>query len=44
MAIHQHRSAASGATPASEANAVINNFDNLRAADQQSLLNFLRSR
>jgi CxxC motif-containing protein (DUF1111 family) len=43
MAIHQHRSAPSAATPASEANAVINNFDKLRVTDQQDLLNFLRS-
>jgi CxxC motif-containing protein (DUF1111 family) len=44
MAIHQHRSGPSAATPASEANAVINNFDKLGATDQQNLLNFLRSR
>ena len=43
MAIHQHRSAASGATPASEANAVINAFDTLGVRAQQDLLNFLRS-
>ena len=43
MAIHQHRSGPSAATPASEANAVINNFDKLRVTDQQDLLNFLRS-
>jgi CxxC motif-containing protein (DUF1111 family) len=43
MAIHQHRSGPSAATPASEANAVINNFDNLPVRDQQDLLNFLRS-
>jgi len=44
VAIHQHRSAGSAATPASEANAVINNFDALPATAQQDLLNFLRSR
>ncbi len=43
MAIHQHRSGPSAATAASEANAVINNFDMLPVTDQQDLLNFLRS-
>ena len=43
VAIHQHRSGPSTATAASEANAVINNFDMLPDASQQDLLNFLRS-
>ena len=43
VAIHQHRSGPSAATAASEANAVINNFDMLPDASQQDLLNFLRS-
>ena len=42
-AIHQHRSGPSAATAASEANAVINNFDMLMDTSQQDLLNFLRS-
>ena len=42
-AIHFHRSGPSAATAASEANAVINNFDMLPDASQQDLLNFLRS-
>jgi CxxC motif-containing protein (DUF1111 family) len=41
-AIHDHRSGPR-ATAASEANAVINNFDMLPDASQQDLLNFLRS-
>jgi CxxC motif-containing protein (DUF1111 family) len=44
MAIHQHRSGGNAQIPASEANAVINNFDTLPVTDQQDLLNFLRSR
>ena len=43
VAIHQHRSGPSAATAASEANAVINNFDMLPDTSQQDLLNFLRS-
>jgi hypothetical protein len=43
MAIRQHRSGPSAATAASEANAVINNFDMLPVTYQQDLLNFLRS-
>jgi CxxC motif-containing protein (DUF1111 family) len=42
-AIHFHRSGPSAATAASEANAVINNFDMLPDTSQQDLLNFLRS-
>ena len=43
QAILDHRSNATSAFPASEANAVINNYAALSAADQQNLLNFLRS-
>jgi len=43
QAILAHRSNANGTFPASEANAVINNFAALSAADQQHLLNYLRS-
>ncbi|HEY4846277.1 MAG TPA: di-heme oxidoredictase family protein [Methylocella sp.] len=42
-AIHEHRSGPRAATAASEANAVINNFDKLPDTSQQDLLNFLRS-
>jgi CxxC motif-containing protein (DUF1111 family) len=42
-AIYAHRSPASSQFPASEANAVINNFQNLPASDQQAILDFLRS-
>ena len=43
QAIYAHRSPASSQFPASEANAVINNFQNLSKADQQAILDFLRS-
>jgi CxxC motif-containing protein (DUF1111 family) len=43
VAIHQHRSGPSTTTAASEANAVINTFDELPDTSQQDLLNFLRS-
>jgi CxxC motif-containing protein (DUF1111 family) len=42
-AIEEHRSAATKNLPASEANAVIDNFDRLLGQDQQSILDFLRS-
>ena len=42
-AIYDHSSPSSAAYPASEANAVINNFRNLPKADQQAILDFLRS-
>ena len=42
-AIRAHRSAASSQFPASEANAVINKFQNLPRSDQQAILDFLRS-
>jgi len=38
-----HRSAKSKDFPASEANAVINNFQELPVSDQQAILDFLRS-
>jgi len=43
VAIRAHRSAASGQFGASEANQVINLFDALPPAQQQDILNFLRS-
>jgi CxxC motif-containing protein (DUF1111 family) len=43
QAILAHRSNGNGTFPASEANAVINNFAALSATDQQNLLNYLRS-
>jgi hypothetical protein len=43
QAIYAHRSGASSQFPASEANAVINNFQNLPISDQQAILDFLRS-
>ena len=43
VAIRAHRSAASSQFPASEANAVINKFQNLPRSDQQAILDFLRS-
>ncbi len=43
VAIHQHRGGPSAVTAASEANAVISNFDILPGAAKQDLLNFLRS-
>jgi hypothetical protein len=43
QAIYAHRSPASSQFPASEANAVVNNFQNLPTADQQAVLDFLRS-
>jgi hypothetical protein len=42
-AINQHFSPASSDYPASEANAVINNFQSLQRNDKQSILDFLRS-
>jgi CxxC motif-containing protein (DUF1111 family) len=42
-AIHQHQSGNSRDQNASEANAVISNFNNLSEWDKQNLLNFLRS-
>jgi CxxC motif-containing protein (DUF1111 family) len=42
-AIYAHRSPASAQFPASEANAVINNFQNLAPSDRQAILDFLRS-
>ena len=42
-AIYAHRSPASSQFAASEANAVINSFQNLPASDQQAILDFLRS-
>jgi hypothetical protein len=43
QAIYAHRAAGSSQLPASEANAVVNNFQNLPTADQQAVLDFLRS-
>jgi hypothetical protein len=43
QAIYAHRSPASSQFLASEANAVISNFQNLPALDQQAILDFLRS-
>ena len=42
-AVNQHFSPASNGYPASEANAVINNFQTLSRRDQQAILDFLRS-
>jgi len=42
-AIQQHKSAATATQAASEANAVVDNFNNLPGPQQQDLLNFLRS-
>jgi len=42
-AIHEHRSGSTTQNNASEANGVINNFDNLGENQKQDLLNFLRS-
>ena len=42
-AIYAHRSPASVQFPASEANAVIDKFQNLTAKKQQAILDFLRS-
>ena len=42
-AINQHFSPASSDYPASEANAVINNFQSLQRTDKQAILDFLRS-
>jgi CxxC motif-containing protein (DUF1111 family) len=42
-AILAHRSSSNSRFPASEANEVINRFDNLGERDKQDLLNFLRS-
>src|SRR6266849_2596026 len=43
QAIKQHFSLASGPYPASEANAVVQNFRRLSVTDQQAILDFLRS-
>ena len=43
QAIQAHSSQASPPYPASEANAVIANFNALSPQDQQDLINFLRS-
>jgi CxxC motif-containing protein (DUF1111 family) len=43
VAIQAHRSAGDARFPASEANAVIDNFNRLNEAQKQDLLNFLRS-
>ena len=42
-AIREHKSGPRGAFPASEANAVVDNFNALGEAQKQDLLNFLRS-
>ena len=42
-AIREHRSAGNGKFGPSEANKVIDNFDNLNNSSTQDLLNFLRS-
>ena len=42
-AIQAHRSRANATYPASEANGVINKYNDLRERDKQDLLNFLRS-
>jgi hypothetical protein len=42
-AIRAHQSFGNFRFPSSEANAVIDNFNNLRESDQQDLMNFLRS-
>ena len=41
--IADHSSNANSQFPASEANQVIQNFNNLSNSDQQAILNFLRS-
>jgi len=43
VAIRQHQSAATATQEASEANAVVSNFNGLSEPDKQHLLNFLRS-
>ena len=43
QAIQDHSSQAGNGYPASEANTVINNFNDLSSSNQQDLLNFLRS-
>jgi CxxC motif-containing protein (DUF1111 family) len=43
VAIKQHFSPKTAAYPASEANAVVSNFVRLPPADQQAILDFLRS-
>ncbi|HUI84346.1 MAG TPA: di-heme oxidoredictase family protein [Candidatus Binatia bacterium] len=43
QAIEAHASPGNHQYPASEANAVVNNYNRLPASDQQDLLNFLRS-
>jgi CxxC motif-containing protein (DUF1111 family) len=43
LVITNHRAGATTTTPASEANAVVANFNALSAAQKQDLLNFLRS-
>ncbi len=42
-AVREHFSSASSKYPASEANAVVHNFNRLSPADQQAILDFLRS-
>jgi hypothetical protein len=42
-AIQAHKSAANSRSQASEANAVVDNFNQLSQTQQQDLLNFLRS-
>jgi CxxC motif-containing protein (DUF1111 family) len=42
-AIQEHKSRGNGTFGPSEANAVVDNFNNLRESDKQDLLNFLRS-
>jgi hypothetical protein len=43
QAIQAHRSAANSRFRASEANSVIDRYNQLRESDKQDLLNFLRS-
>jgi hypothetical protein len=43
QAIEDHYSLGNGAYPNSEANAVVQNFNNLSNQNQQDLINFLRS-
>jgi len=43
QAIQAHASSSNRHYPASEANAVVNNYNHLSPSDQQDLLNFLRS-
>ena len=43
VAINAHASNSNGKKNGSEANTVINNFNNLSTSNQQDILNFLRS-